>query len=210
MRSTSELTRELGRQFPKPTPEALERARLAQEREDAERRAKVLRRVPERYRSASLDGLPDAVRRYAENPVGNLVLSGPAGSGKTHAACAVALAFDPSRRVVFATGEGILSAIQSTYGSWEREADALDRYSLAALLVVDDLGKERPTPWALEKLYHVVNERYNRMLPTVYTTQYGADDLAARLARDGGDKETAQALIRRISEGAVAVRLGGR
>ena len=207
MQSISELTRGPGRPFPKPSPEALARVREAEEREREEARRKVLARVPERYRSATLDGLSEAVRAYAADPRGNLVLYGPAGAGKTHAACAVALAFDPARRVEFATAESMLSAIQATYGSWEREDDVLSRFSAAALLVVDDLGKERPTAWALEKLYHVVNRRYNRMLPTVYTTQYSADALAARLAREGGDKETAQALIRRIVEGATVARM---
>lgn len=207
MQSISELTAAHGRPFPKPSPETEARLAEAREREEAEARRRVLERVPERYRSASLGDVPEAVRSYARSPRCNLVLSGPAGSGKTHAACAVALAFDPSRRVEFTTAEAMLSAIQSTYGSWEREGDVTSRYADAALLVVDDLGKERPTPWALEKLYHVVNRRYNRMLPTVYTTQYSADSLAARLSREGGDRETAQALIRRIVEGAVKARL---
>lgn len=204
----SALTPMRGRPFPKPSPEAEARAAEAREREEAELRRKVLGRVPERYRSASLHSLPKAVRDYAADPQGNLVLSGPAGVGKTYAACAVALAFDPTKRVEFATGADMLSAIQATYGSWERGTDVLVRFSAAPLLVVDDLGKERPTPWALEKLYQVVNARYNRMLPTVYTTQYSGNELAARLAREGGDAETAQALIRRIAESAVTVRMG--
>jgi DNA replication protein DnaC len=44
-----------------------------------------------------------------------------------------------------------------------------DEVRTAPLLVLDDLGSQSTTPWAREKLYQLLNYRYNRELPTVIT-----------------------------------------
>jgi DNA replication protein DnaC len=44
-----------------------------------------------------------------------------------------------------------------------------DEVRTAPLLVLDDLGSQSATPWAREKLYQLLNYRYNRELPTVIT-----------------------------------------
>ena len=38
------------------------------------------------------------------------------------------------------------------------------------ILVLDDLGTESATPWAQEKLFQIINYRYNFQFPTVFTT----------------------------------------
>ena len=40
----------------------------------------------------------------------------------------------------------------------------------AELLVLDDLGSEQNSPWASEKLFQLLNYRYNSRFPTVITT----------------------------------------
>ncbi|MDZ4245858.1 MAG: ATP-binding protein, partial [Dehalococcoidia bacterium] len=45
------------------------------------------------------------------------------------------------------------------------------------LLVLDDFGKQTTTPWAQEKLYQVINYRYNAQLPTVITTNYSIEEI---------------------------------
>ena len=49
-------------------------------------------------------------------------------------------------------------------------ADLLMRISSAQLLVLDDLGAERNTPFAEDKLFQIVNHRYEERLPTIITT----------------------------------------
>ncbi len=39
----------------------------------------------------------------------------------------------------------------------------------APLLILDDLGTQSATPWAKEKLFQLLNYRYNARLPTVIT-----------------------------------------
>ena len=49
------------------------------------------------------------------------------------------------------------------------------------LLVLDDLGAQSSTPWAQEKLFQLLNMRYNAQLPTVITTNQRLEDLEPRL-----------------------------
>jgi DNA replication protein DnaC len=49
------------------------------------------------------------------------------------------------------------------------------------LVVLDDLGAERVTDWVQEQLYKLINERYERMLPTVVTSNCSLQELEYRL-----------------------------
>jgi DNA replication protein DnaC len=47
--------------------------------------------------------------------------------------------------------------------------------------VLDDLGTENATPWAREKLYQIINHRYNERLPTVITSNQRDDAIDERI-----------------------------
>ena len=49
------------------------------------------------------------------------------------------------------------------------------------LLILDDLGTQSATPWAREKLFQIVNFRYNARLPTVITTADEIENIDPRL-----------------------------
>jgi DNA replication protein DnaC len=57
----------------------------------------------------------------------------------------------------------------------------LDHLCRCEHLVLDDLGRERPTEWAQETLYLVVNARYQECLATSLTTNLSPVELQARL-----------------------------
>ncbi len=50
------------------------------------------------------------------------------------------------------------------------------------VLILDDLGTQNATSWAAEKLYQLLNYRYNAELPTVITTNQSLSDMDPRLA----------------------------
>jgi len=58
----------------------------------------------------------------------------------------------------------------------------------APLLILDDLGTQSATPWAREKLYQLLNYRYNAKLPTVITTAQRLDEIDARIRSRMQDK----------------------
>ena len=87
----------------------------------------------------------------------------------------------------------LLDYLRATYGpesnvSYDKLFEAI---RTAPLLVLDDLGAHSSTPWAQEKLYQLLNFRYNAKLPTVITTNLGWDDVDARLRARMSDERLA-------------------
>lgn len=117
----------------------------------------------------------EVARRYAEDPQGWLVLSGGYGAGKTHLAAAIAserLAVGQS--VFFSITPDLLDHLRATFApTSETPYDELfDKVREAGLLALDDLGAENGTAWATEKLFQIINYRYNYRMPTVITTNH--------------------------------------
>ena len=68
----------------------------------------------------------------------------------------------------------LLRIIRSTYNPVVRtaEMDILRPVMEAELLVLDDLGAEKPSEWVEETMNLIVNTRYNERRPTIFTTNY--------------------------------------
>src|SRR5262249_51929228 len=64
-------------------------------------------------------------------------------------------------------------------GASEREL--LDDLDGAPVLVLDDLGAERATDWAVERLFGLLNRRHDWRRPTVLTSNLGPKPLAEHL-----------------------------
>lgn len=196
-------------------PEAVLDAREQEVRRVVEATARRVAKsgIPPRFVSAK-PSVPQSrawAERAAEGGSANLVLTGRAGCGKTREACAALRVAAAEKPVLFATFGDVLRAVRSTYGAGEgSEETALSRYRCVSVLCIDDLGKERPTQDALEKLFALLDSRYGRMKPTVFTTQYGKAELGRRLMAEGGDYEQADAILRRVYQGAEVVAMDGR
>ncbi len=121
---------------------------------------------------------------YAQEPEGWLVLSGTYGCGKTHLAAAIANArVAMGEPAVFMVVPDLLDHLRSTYSPQsEVSYDSLfEQLRTTPLLILDDLGTQSATPWAQEKLFQLLNHRYNARLSTVITTNQRIDDLDPRL-----------------------------
>jgi|SRR5687767_3004321 DNA replication protein DnaC len=105
-----------------------------------------------------------------------LCLIGPPGIGKTHIAVAVLrrLVIEKRARGLFYDTRDLLRVIRSTYNPVVRtaEMDILRPVMNAELLVLDDLGAEKPSEWVAETMSLIVNTRYNERRPTIFTTNY--------------------------------------
>lgn len=115
-----------------------------------------------------------------------LLFVGPPGAGKTHLAVAVLVELIERHRVRgrFVEFTSLIHQIQSTFdpNSPESKRQILDPLADAELLVLDELGAQQPTPWVRDLLYLIINTRYTRRLPTLFTTNYRLDDVAPKKA----------------------------
>ena len=124
-------------------------------------------------------------RQFAESPEGWLVLAGTHGSGKTHLAAAIAnYRLRAGHQVEFQIVPEFLDHLRFTFSPESKVTyDGLfERVKKAPLLVLDDLGAQTSTLWAQEKLYQVINYRYNARLATVITTALTLEDIEDRLS----------------------------
>ena len=62
-------------------------------------------------------------------------------------------------------------------GGEEKESDIIARMNSAKLVIFDDLGAERNTDYALEKIYNIIDSRYRRKLPMLLTTNLTIDEM---------------------------------
>ena len=104
----------------------------------------------------------------------NLMLTGNAGLGKTHAALAVAgAALDKGYDVIYISSPDFFSRVETLhFGSDPAgEKDALlETVTGADLLILDDLGTEFNSSFVISTLYSLLNDRLGRRRPTILTT----------------------------------------
>jgi DNA replication protein DnaC len=109
---------------------------------------------------------------FAQNPKGWLILIGPNGCGKTHLAAAIAnQSLSDGAVVLFTVVPDLLANLRATFASTATEAyeERFAKMREAELLVLDDLGAHQSSAWANEKLFQLLNYRYNSCYPTVIT-----------------------------------------
>jgi DNA replication protein DnaC len=131
-------------------------------------------------------------RGFAEKPDNWLLLTGTYGCGKTHLAAAIAnQALAQGHPALFLNVPDLLDFLRETFAPRAETTynQRFDEIREAPLLVLDDLGTESPTAWAVEKLYQLLNYRYNAKLPTVVTTNKRVEDLEPRVASRLSDAE---------------------
>lgn len=119
-----------------------------------------------------------------------MFLYGPTGSGKTHLAAAIANSIlRRGAAVKWWNVTGLYNAIRESFG--KPDEGIISGCKTAGLLILDDLGAEKPTEWTAATMYDIVNSRIDNVLPTIITSNLTLADLA----------KTADArLISRLSE----------
>lgn len=178
----------------------------------SKRLERLLGSLPELMRAWSLETFPcqsesqcNALARVHEwladpaNPW--LLLSGANGRGKTGLAVGAMRALaERGVGCAFVLVPDLLDGIRTTYGSRENFEASYDQLMgdlrNVSLLVLDDLGKEKASDWATEKLFQVIGGRHANLKRTIVTTNLGLKGISQRL----GDPATAQRIYELATE----------
>jgi DNA replication protein DnaC len=135
----------------------------------------------------------DVAMRFSEDPEGWLVLVGPNGCGKTHLAAAIAnKSLDSGAVVLFEAVPDLLDHLRAAFAPTANEVydQLFSKMREAELLVLDDLGSQQSSSWANEKLFQLLNYRYNMSMPTVVTANpkgmHGIDERIRSRLNDCG------------------------
>ena len=119
-----------------------------------------------------------AERFVANYPVEDkgLLLVGPIGVGKTHLAVGIMkeLILKKGMQCLFYDYRELLKEIRNSYNASvaTTEMDVLRPALRVPVLVLDELGAERPTDWVWDTVSHIVNTRYNEKRTTIITTNF--------------------------------------
>jgi DNA replication protein DnaC len=122
---------------------------------------------------------------FSQSPDGWLVLMGVTGCGKTHLAAAIAnYRLQAGKPALFVVVPEFLDHLRSAFSPESKVSydQLFETAKNAPLLILDDFGEQSATPWAQEKLYQVINYRYNARLPTVITTSCSLDEIESRVS----------------------------
>ena len=170
------------------------RACECQEAEREERRLAAAR-IPERYRQYTLDGFETdfrgadrslgraalTARRFVDEYPGDtggkgLLFIGSIGVGKTHLAVGVLrrLVQERGAKGLFCDYRELLKNIQNSYNPQVNttELELLKPIFAAEVLVLDDLGAQKPNEWVWDTVALILNTRYNDKQTTIITTNY--------------------------------------
>lgn len=159
-----------------------------------------LKIVPEEFVAARVDDLGvsvgAAVEAWVSGPSGPaLLLYGPNGTGKTHAAASAArVRYDAGDSVAFWRSVLLYEELRPDGGL--RLADLTD----VDVLILDDLGAEKVSEWTRERLDAIVDVRWSEHRRTVVTTNLEPTELSRTLTGR---------VWSRITDEAVAVRVSG-
>lgn len=110
-----------------------------------------------------------------------MLIEGAVGSGKTHLAASMANRLvEQGIDVQFFVVPEFLDQLRASYRRENEgldEADIIRRAYDVPVLLFDDMGAHNFTAWVENKLFTIINHRYNYQLPTVITTNLDVNEL---------------------------------
>lgn len=137
-----------------------------------------------------------------------LIIMGESGVGKTHLAASIANRLIENDKIVLMERLiTLLDMIKETFkDNTKSENELIELYSNVDLIIIDDLGTEKISNWALEKLYTIIENRNENKLPIIITTRFNKQGLIERFSQSQ-DEQLVDAIISKLYQMCYGVTL---
>lgn len=138
-------------------------------------------------------------KNKAELQANGLIIMGKSGVGKTHLAATIANKLIENEKIVLMGRlTTLLDMIKETFrDSSKSENELIELYSNVDMIIIDDLGTEKISSWALEKLYTIIQNRFENGLPIIITTRFNKNGLISRF-NYSNDQDLVDATISKL------------
>lgn len=162
--------------------------------------------IPERFRDRTLDsyiaktsGQKDALafaKDYAENfdevlQTGrSCIFVGKPGTGKTHLAIGIALSImQQQQSALFVTVQRLIRRVKDSWHTKEEtESEVIDAYASPDLLILDEVGVQFGSEFEKQVLFDVLNERYEKLKPSILLSNIPSEQLSDYLGERVTDR----------------------
>lgn len=175
-----------------------------------ERDLQITTAMPARYKNADVEKAnkgQEAITKWAlgKKKKKSLYIWGGVGSGKTYMAYALYKLLRANGWNTLIGGSiDILQDIKEDFTNKAKDPYYQSKFDKwiehPGPMIIDDLGAEKLSDWVLETFYSLINTRYERELPTIFTSNYSLKQLSERV----GDRITS-----RIFEMCEIIKLDG-
>ena len=151
----------------------------------------------------------DYTNKCSNNKLENgLIITGNSGVGKTHLAASISNELiQKDILVLMGRLTSLLDMIKETFkDNSKSENELIDLFSNLDMIVIDDLGTEKISQWALDKVYTIIENRNENKLPIIITTRFDKQSLLNRFYQSN-DKDLSNAIIQKLYQMCYGIEL---
>ena len=124
------------------------------------------------------------VKEFLPRSLKGLLIQGPTGVGKTRLVCSIGNELIKKKNidVFYIDWNDLTREMRSGEDTSNRDfsiiSQIIQRMATVELLLFDEVGSSRPSPWVLDNIYYIINRRYNEYLTTIFASNYFDDTIS--------------------------------